>query len=60
LQLQYAEFQKDGVEEATKDNLDAINNVKMAENALTNFYINENKRNCKQGKSLLNLCRTCL
>jgi hypothetical protein len=38
LQLEYAQFQKEGVEEATKATLDAANNTKIAEANLTAFY----------------------
>ena len=38
LQLEYAQFQKEGVEEATQASLDAVNNTKIAEANLTNFY----------------------
>jgi hypothetical protein len=38
LQLEYAQFQKEGVEEATQATLDAANNTKIAEANLTAFY----------------------
>ena len=37
-QLEYAQFQKEGVEEATQASLDAVNNTKIAEANLTAFY----------------------
>lgn len=54
LQLDYATFQKDGVEEATKANLDAINQVKIAEANLTQFYKTQFEERTKIQEQFLN------
>lgn len=53
LQLDYAKFQKDGVEEATKANLDAINQIKIAEANLTEFYKNQYSERSKLQEQFL-------
>jgi len=51
-QLEYAQFQKDGVEEATKANRDAINNTKIAEANLTQFYNEQAKERLELAEEL--------
>jgi hypothetical protein len=52
LQLQYAEFQKEGVEEATQATLDAVNNTKIAEANLTQFYDEQAKARLELAEEL--------
>ena len=54
LQLEYAEFQKSGVEEATKASLDAANQIKIAEADLTNYLKTQYQERAKNQQEYIN------